>query len=176
MHKPIPTKYEGVVYRSRLEARWALFFDKIGFSPFYEPFTVERNGLSWTPDFILHSGISIYKPSDYTLIEIKPTRPNSDYIEYLTKMHDPRKSDILICVGSPTLEQPNGVHIRNHNNKTQVNLSGFAGIRCPECGLYTINDYSLAKDGYGFTSCVHHAGTGYNKQIAEEAKYYRFDL
>ncbi len=45
-----PTKYAGVLFRSRLEARWAAFFDLLEWKWEYEPIDLE----GWTPDFILH--------------------------------------------------------------------------------------------------------------------------
>jgi hypothetical protein len=47
--KAIPTKYDGVQFRSRLEARWAAFFDLNGWEWQYEP--VDFDG--WTPDFLI---------------------------------------------------------------------------------------------------------------------------
>ena len=34
---PIPTKYNGYTFRSRLEARWAMFFDRLKLKWEYEP-------------------------------------------------------------------------------------------------------------------------------------------
>jgi len=45
--KAHPTEYRGVMFRSRLEARWAAFFDLIEWRWEYEP--IDLNG--WTPDF-----------------------------------------------------------------------------------------------------------------------------
>jgi hypothetical protein len=56
----IPTEYRGRTYRSRLEARWAAFFDRLGFAHEYEPFDLG----AWSPDFLL--------TDIYTLVEIKP--------------------------------------------------------------------------------------------------------
>jgi hypothetical protein len=58
-----PTIYKGTKFRSRLEARWAAFFDLIGWRYQYEPF--DLNG--WTPDFQVfgRDGRSI-------LLEVKP--------------------------------------------------------------------------------------------------------
>ena len=55
----IPTMYNGILFRSRLEARWACFYDFLGWTWIYEPF--DLNG--WTPDFLINSEL---------LIEIKP--------------------------------------------------------------------------------------------------------
>jgi len=45
--KAHPTKYNGVQYRSRLEARWAAFFDLIEWQHEYEPIDLP----GWSPDF-----------------------------------------------------------------------------------------------------------------------------
>lgn len=46
------TEYHGYRFRSRLEARWAVFFDSLGVKYEYEPegFTLD-NGVSYLPDF-----------------------------------------------------------------------------------------------------------------------------
>lgn len=48
--KAIPTTYAGTNFRSRLEARWAAYFDIIGVSWDYEP--IDLGG--WCPDFVLN--------------------------------------------------------------------------------------------------------------------------
>lgn len=52
--KPIKTTYKGIPFRSRLEARWAVFFDEMGIEYTYEarPFTM-RYGIRYLPDFTL---------------------------------------------------------------------------------------------------------------------------
>jgi hypothetical protein len=58
----IPTKYDGVVFRSRLEARWAAFFDRVQWPWEYE--ALELRG--YLPDFILRF------PHAPILAEVKP--------------------------------------------------------------------------------------------------------
>ena len=59
----IPTLYNGRQYRSRLEAKWAAFFDLLGWPHEYEPFDLGK----WSPDFRILSqeGVS-------ALVEVKP--------------------------------------------------------------------------------------------------------
>ena len=57
----IPTTYHGRLFRSRLEARWAAFFELVGWHYEYEPF--DLNG--WIPDFVLFGYEEI-------LVEVKP--------------------------------------------------------------------------------------------------------
>lgn len=55
MIKAIETYYNGRYFRSRLEARWAVFFDACGVKYEYEPEGYELdNGLWYLPDFLLH--------------------------------------------------------------------------------------------------------------------------
>lgn len=52
--KPIETLYKGCRFRSRLEARWAVFFDSIGIEWEYEPEGFKLpNGENYLPDFYL---------------------------------------------------------------------------------------------------------------------------
>lgn len=57
MRKPksIQTEYAGYRFRSRLEARWAVFFDACGVKWEYEPEGYDLgSGLYYLPDFLLH--------------------------------------------------------------------------------------------------------------------------
>lgn len=60
----IPTTFNHRVYRSRLEARWAIMFEMLEWKAEYEPF--DCNG--WIPDFAIrgHSKLPL-------LVEVKPT-------------------------------------------------------------------------------------------------------
>ncbi len=63
--KAIETEYNGILFRSRLEARWAIYFDQLGIEWVYEPECfVLNNGLKYTPDF--------YLPQHKCYVEIKP--------------------------------------------------------------------------------------------------------
>jgi hypothetical protein len=64
--------YRGRLYRSRLEARWAAFFDLLEWQHEYEPFDLA----GWIPDFLLR-GIGIrangMEYPSHVLVEVKPT-------------------------------------------------------------------------------------------------------
>lgn len=54
--KAIQTEYKGYKFRSRLEARWAVFFDACGVNWEYEPEGYYLgDGLCYLPDFLLHN-------------------------------------------------------------------------------------------------------------------------
>lgn len=50
----IETQYAGYRFRSRLEARWAVFFDTLGIRWEYEPQGYVIDGTPYLPDFVLH--------------------------------------------------------------------------------------------------------------------------
>jgi hypothetical protein len=67
--KPIPTLYEGIQFRSRLEARWARFFDALEEPWLYEPEAYDlADAGPYLPDFFL--------PRSRTWLEIKPISPS----------------------------------------------------------------------------------------------------
>jgi len=82
MLKPIETKYKGYRFRSRLEARWAVFFDALGMAWEYEPegFDLGPEGY-YLPDFWL-------KPLK-CWIEIKP-----EYTDWID-IPDPETSRLI---------------------------------------------------------------------------------
>ncbi len=53
--KAIQTEFNGYLFRSRLEARWAVFFDTCRIKYEYEPEGYDLgNGIMYLPDFLLH--------------------------------------------------------------------------------------------------------------------------
>ena len=53
MIKAIETVYNGYRFRSRLEARWAVFFDALGLEYEYEPEGFSLGAGGYLPDFRL---------------------------------------------------------------------------------------------------------------------------
>lgn len=74
--KAHPTVYGGRQYRSRLEAKWAAFFDRLGWQYEYEP--IDLGG--WSPDFALFGlGGPVY-------VEVKPiSRPDRDTAQKMSQ-------------------------------------------------------------------------------------------
>lgn len=54
MFKAIETVYKGYRFRSRLEARWAVFFDELGLDWKYEAEGYDFDGVRYLPDFEIH--------------------------------------------------------------------------------------------------------------------------
>lgn len=80
--KAIPTRYKGYHFRSRLEARWAVFFDALGIEYQYEPQGFEsKSGSKYLPDF--------YLPSSGTWVEVKGGQvSDADAIKMLSVLPD----------------------------------------------------------------------------------------
>jgi len=62
--RAIETRYRGILFRSRLEARWAIFFDSASIRWQYEPVGYTNGRFGYLADF--------YLPDDAAWLEIKP--------------------------------------------------------------------------------------------------------
>lgn len=101
--KSIPTTYAGVRFRSRLEARWAAFFDLAKLQWEYEP--IDFAG--WAPDFLIRTPLApIYA-------EVKPVELSAAGIV----LADGRQ--VYALGSSPTFEKA-----RTHWATVQVLLLG----------------------------------------------------
>ena len=85
--KPIETEYNGYLFRSRLEARWAVFFDALGVDYEYEPEGFKLpSGDCYLPDFRIKCwgdrGNINDKPFDLW-IEVKGKMTRTDAIKIL---------------------------------------------------------------------------------------------
>ena len=72
MIKAIETVYNGYKFRSRLEARWAVFFDALGIKYEYEKEGYEKDGICYLPDFALPNMYLRGKKFKNIFVEIKP--------------------------------------------------------------------------------------------------------
>jgi hypothetical protein len=89
--KPIETQYKGYRFRSRLEARWAVFFDALGIEWEYEPEGFDLgDGLYYLPDFRLRGRWG------NIWLEIKGSPPNEKEVALATKLHQQSKEEVLI--------------------------------------------------------------------------------
>lgn len=96
MIKAIETVYKGYRFRSRLEARWAVFFDAMGFDWSYEPQGFDLGKLGWyLPDFVLRAGDgNNTNPNpdngeavrEYFFVEIKGGVPTDEEVDKLSEV------------------------------------------------------------------------------------------
>jgi hypothetical protein len=101
--KAIETEYKGYRFRSRLEARWAVFFDCLGIKWEYEVegFDLHYNG-KYLPDFHLSL--------DGSFVEIKPMSPDGidEALEKCAELSMALKKDVWLIMGSPDRHSATG--------------------------------------------------------------------
>lgn len=106
----IPTRYKGILFRSRLEARWAAFFDLAGWKWEYEPF--DLNG--WIPDFRVtfpcgHSECGGRDSTHTILCEVKPFTSIAEF------------------EGHPCMDYPYGSHCEDETARIPADASAALG-------------------------------------------------
>lgn len=102
-HKARRTKYSGIWFRSRLEAKWARRFDNEGIGWQYEPQEVQiDHGRFYTPDFYLevrHRVIDLEKIKVW--VEVKPTWAQAENDDRIRLMSQQTSVMCLFLVGPP---------------------------------------------------------------------------
>lgn len=91
--KAIETIYNGIRFRSRLEARWAIFMDALGVKWEYEPEGFTDGTLCYLPDFWL--------PDLECYLEIKPTTPSEEEIKKAWIAVMATEKNLAFIVGRP---------------------------------------------------------------------------
>lgn len=98
----IETVYNGYRFRSRLEARWAVFFDAMGIKYQYEPEGFEFDGIRYLPDF--------YLPELNYFVEVKGMSDHLvDDIERVQKFVIANKCAVIILTEIPYDPSLNGL-------------------------------------------------------------------
>lgn len=99
--KAINTKYKGYNFRSRLEARWAVFFDSLGIEWEYEKEGYKfEDGTYYLPDFWL--------PELDCFIEIKGVAPNKNDDNKAANLAKNIKKKVMIFYGDISKQIDNG--------------------------------------------------------------------
>jgi len=107
--KIIPIKYEGYTFKSKLEARWAVFFDSLGERFEYEPESFKFKRKKFTPTFFLPSlqcwGKVIRKGTyDFLAYDQKEQDLVMNFVSsvgpllYLVGMPQPHPSGLVFCL------------------------------------------------------------------------------
>ncbi len=151
MLKAIETIYKGYRFRSRLEARWAVFFDVLHIAWEYEKEGYDLDGIWYLPDFWL--------PKQEAYFEVKPAAPTEEEIDKAKRLVAASGHRVLIGLQIPDEwydEDPEGT----------VSLLGFSPCLwaiypdnsqmiwdgdhmwslCPECGYIDCTLWGNGKD------------------------------
>ena len=146
-YKPIQTNYNGFRFRSRAEARWAVFFDVLAVRYLYEPEGFRlSDGTMYLPDF--------YLPDCNMWFEVKGVMDEIDQHKIEQLMFDTKKP---VVVGYSDLsfeacdKWENGQYTRSEMNNSwlcqcrQCKRLWFMGNEgsyvCANCGCYTGDDH-----------------------------------
>lgn len=97
----IPTVWNGIKYRSRTEARWAVFFQELNITARYEgEYFKLSNGTNYLPDF--------YLPEFDVFLEVKPDSDDLVTEEWVKAQQlaldlrkDGEKTGVWLSTGSP---------------------------------------------------------------------------
>lgn len=124
----IPTMYEGIQFRSRLEATWARFFDLLELNWTYEPEGFD----GWIPDFML------YGKADAVYVEVKPETEISwrleEYAERYLHISKSINTPILLVGRDPATEDSFIRTVKNHTleswSSPGIDEIETAGKRC----------------------------------------------
>jgi hypothetical protein len=92
--KPIPTTWNGVTYRSRTEARWAVFLAALPIQAEYEAETYSLPSGLYLPDF--------WVPDWKFFIEIKGQEPTGEEKQKCLELSELSGNSVLLARGAPS--------------------------------------------------------------------------
>lgn len=182
--KAIDTTYRGFRFRSRLEARWAVFMDYINVPFEYEREGYDLGGIFYLPDFWL--------PELRYFLEIKPESPSAEEREKATRLTTQSGFPVFVLVGQP--ECPN-VDTRWYENESQAEIYippepdrptvgcdfHYLWCECPNCGRIDLQFDGRADRIKCKCPPSAYVDKGYNYNSArlrlayDKAKSYRFE-
>lgn len=158
---PIETTYAGCRFRSRLEARWAVFFDELNVEWRYEPegFRIELSSgrrINYLPDFYLpESGTWVEVKGDFARFDKELLAAMTDGNNPLPGMFDSLKTKRgLILLGNvPPVEKdgPTPIHpILQHHEGGYVNDAWWGWSTKKKSGSLNVTqpDAERVFDGY----------------------------
>lgn len=195
MARPIETYYNGYRFRSRLEARWAVFFDALGVSYSYEHQGFNMRGMCYLPDFYLYAdGVWLeVKPKGATqdeeiealnkMMRLAIKRMDVGFDEFLEQQKQPKHGEpVALVIGDPFDYQ--GLAFIEDDNKTLSTLpnpKGFNGVLsevlilrffffvlCPRCNKLCFCFFRSKDDPIWACTCFH---CKHREWLSEEQRY-----
>lgn len=146
----IPTTYNGSRFRSRLEAKWAAFFDLAGWRWTYEPF----DATGYIPDFLIHGPASL-------LIEVGPCEFLSEFSEKAAKplaAFGRERTTLILGLDPLILDEtnhdtmPRAGYLTNDGEDGWEQTAPADWARCRECGrlgvFHELGFYKLRPCGH----------------------------
>lgn len=142
--KPIETIFRGYRMRSRLEARWAKFFQEIGIKWEYEKEGYESNNIKYLPDFWL--------PEQNTFLEIKGEMPSGKEIKKICMFKrglDNKKgkwNKFYVIIGNPYIHGIDDDYKKEYNfyyiQKDSLDkMEDYYFMKCLQCNRIIISHF-----------------------------------
>lgn len=126
--KAIDTQYKGYNFRSRLEARWAVFFDALGLKWEYEPEGFEfDDGTKYLPDFKVQYPGRDESENHYIWFEVKSNLKNmtkEEWIKVLKFEHEVGEGNVYVLDGTPDCKM--------YNAPSQCIYFDISGLKSPQ--------------------------------------------
>jgi hypothetical protein len=138
----LETRWKGWRFRSRLEARWAVYFDDLGIAFQYETISYVMDGLCYLPDFWL--------PQVGLWAEVKPRPFDAMELLKIDRLVRGTGDAAILLIGPP-----------DFNSYSTIELAEHAGI--PELiwsDVLISNYHSYPRDEHRFYACTEFAGDG----------------
>jgi hypothetical protein len=135
--KIIETAYDGYLFRSRTEARWAVWFSKLGIEYEYEKEGFDLDGVRYLPDFWI--------PIWCSWVEIKGNQATDSEIAKCRALAAATEKQVLLVVGSPRQDRYNVAVISapgewDFGNPSEVRGGYFATGRRDDYEYWVRND------------------------------------
>jgi hypothetical protein len=126
MIKAIETQYKGYRFRSRLEARWAVFFDALCIEWQYEPEGFDMGGVLYLPDFFI--------PHLNSWIEIKPIEPSDKELNKVSMLAESLGQSAYLFYGQ--------IRLPSNDDAVPAYYDGgdypYFWCECQDCGMFGI--------------------------------------
>jgi hypothetical protein len=149
--RAIETRYAGHRFRSRLEARWAIFFDTLEMLWEYEPQGYVLNGTPYLPDFKLHlpDGRTVFAE----VKDAEVSEHHGEHVDLCRVLARESSSPVLLLAGPP-----GGLKARfrmYHQFTPDLPPDSFTAAFFQEHGAKLVT-----ADAYWFQQAVVNEGTG----------------
>lgn len=159
--KAIETIYNGYRFRSRLEARWAVFFDALGVPYEYEREGYDLDGQWYLPDFWLPQGMEYHTALEEhgrpLWIEIKAGVPDWDAYRKASLLGMQSRRPVIILSGQPFAKQGVPAYEGFVCPPATDLPRDWAWQQCRICGLLFL--FAAFGDGWFCNFCREHPPT-----------------
>lgn len=154
MIQVLPTEYRGVRFRSRLEARWAVYFDMIGVPWQYEPEGYQLRNGNYCPDFWCP------KPCNF-FIEVKPTEEAKlETLDKLRELAATTEREVYCVVGPPSVSPQWAVDGKGIDNGCAIFCHYAFAVKRWGFPYYGAGEKAFLDEPYWFLATNHRFDNG----------------